>query len=199
MKTSKRGINDIIQSEGLMLKAYQDTVGVWTIGVGHAATSGRPPIPHKGMVITRKEAEDILSSDLAFFETIVRKYLGDNLPQHVFDGATSFVLNTGGHTRDGKPASWFALYRQGKMAEAEKSFLSWRFPPEIMGRRKREADLIFRGKYFTPVVGSEPSVKPSEKPVQPVPTPTVPQVPEVKKTDLWSFLSRLFTSLFGKK
>ncbi len=43
--------------EGCRLKAYQDTVGVWTIGYGH--TGG----VKKGDVITQKEAEDLLLED----------------------------------------------------------------------------------------------------------------------------------------
>lgn len=43
--------------EGCRLNAYQDTVGVWTIGYGH--TGG----VKKGDKITQKEAEDLLLQD----------------------------------------------------------------------------------------------------------------------------------------
>ena len=35
MNISANGIKLIQQFEGLRLKAYQDAVGVWTIGYGH--------------------------------------------------------------------------------------------------------------------------------------------------------------------
>ncbi len=34
MRTSQRGLNLIKSFEGLRLQAYQDSVGVWTIGYG---------------------------------------------------------------------------------------------------------------------------------------------------------------------
>ncbi len=148
MKTSPRGIEDLVLSEGIRLKAYRDSVGVWTIGVGHAATSGAPPIPRAGMTITRQEALDILARDLARYEADVNAVL-PNVPQHVFDGAVSFHFNTGAIKR----ASWVAAYKRGDMAEAERLFMLYKKPPEIIGRRRREADLIFRGKYLSKPVG----------------------------------------------
>ena len=143
---SQRGINDLIHSEGFRTDAYRDSVGVWTIGVGHAATSGRPPIPHAGMTITKDEAMRILASDLAeAYEPQVRQEFGP-VAQHVFDGAVSFHFNTGAIGR----ASWVDKYKAGMIAEARHAFMAWNKPPEIVGRRTREAALIFDGKYFSP-------------------------------------------------
>lgn len=164
MKTSPQGIEDLVLSEGLRLKAYRDSVGVWTIGVGHAATSGRPPIPKSGMTITRQEALDILASDLAAYEKDVNAVL-PNVPQHVFDGAVSFHFNTGAIKR----ASWVGKYKAGDMKGARAAFMQWRKPPEIIGRRTREAELIFEGKYR-----SKAPAAPAPTPVpQPIPTPPV--------------------------
>jgi lysozyme len=149
MKTSPRGIEDLVLSEGLRTKAYRDSVGIWTIGVGHAATSGKPPIPKAGMTITRQEALDILARDLAEREVTVSRVLGP-VPQSVFDGAMSFHFNTGKI----KVASWVAAYKRGDMKEAERLFMLYNKPSEIIGRRKREADLIFRGKYHSKPTGA---------------------------------------------
>ena len=161
MKTSPRGIEDLVLSEGLSLKAYKDSVGVWTIGVGHAATSGKPPIPRPGMTITEAEAKRILAADLAEREATVSAVLGD-VPQHVFDGAMSFHFNTGAIQR----ASWVRAFKRGDRAEAERLFMLYNKPPEIVGRRKREADLIFRGKYRSgPVAPPAPAPPPSGDPI----------------------------------
>jgi lysozyme len=168
MKTSPRGIEDLVLSEGLRLKAYRDSVGVWTIGVGHAATSGAPPIPKAGMTITRQEALDILARDLVRYEKDVNAVL-PNVPQHVFDGAVSFHFNTGAIKR----ASWVNSYKRGDMAAARAAFMTWRKPPEIIGRRTREADLIFKGKYHSKPVG------------EPV-TPVDPSSPILRKGDGFS-------------
>ena len=111
MKTSPRGIEDLISSEGLRLTAYRDSVGVWTIGYGHAATSGRAPIPKAGMTITKQEAMDILKRDLAeAYEPAVNAVL-PNVPQHVFDGAVSFHFNTGAIRK----AAWVGKYKAGPL------------------------------------------------------------------------------------
>lgn len=46
MNISKAGLDLIKEFEGLRLSAYQDSVGVWTIGYGHTRTAKR------GMSIT---------------------------------------------------------------------------------------------------------------------------------------------------
>jgi lysozyme len=45
--------------EGLRLVAYQDTVGVWTIGYGHTG-----PEVKRGLVWTREKAETVLIEDV---------------------------------------------------------------------------------------------------------------------------------------
>lgn len=170
MKTSQRGINDLILSEGLRTTAYKDSVGVWTIGVGHTAAAG-PPAPKAGMVITRQGAIDLLTTDLVKYEATVNRVL-PGIPQHVFDGAVSFHFNTGAIAR----ATWPKLYKAGKLKEAKSSFLTWNKPPEIMKRRKRESALIFDGVYATPAVTQGAS--------QTAPAPALsPPPPDIPATD----------------
>lgn len=168
MKTSQRGINDLILSEGLETKAYRDSTGTWTIGVGHTAAAG-PPAPKAGMTITRQQAVDLLAADLAKYEATVNKVL-PNVPQHVFDGAVSFHFNTGAIAR----ASWPRLYKSGDMKDARASFLTWSKPPEIVKRRRREAALIFDGVYVTAPVAQDAS----EAAPKPVPSPQPPATPK---------------------
>ena len=51
-------IEDLKRDEGLRLTAYKDTVGVWTVGYGHAHVA-------PGTVWTREEAERMLRLDAA--------------------------------------------------------------------------------------------------------------------------------------
>ena len=41
MKINAAGLDLIKRWEGLRLTAYQDSVGIWTIGYGHTARQGR--------------------------------------------------------------------------------------------------------------------------------------------------------------
>lgn len=84
----------LIAHEGMVLRAYKDIAGIWTIGVGHTAMAG-PPAPFPGMSITRAEAEEILSRDLVKFEKRVLKTVKVPLTQHEFDALVSFDFNTG--------------------------------------------------------------------------------------------------------
>ena len=145
MKTSPRGIDDLVLSEGLRLKAYRDSGGIWTVGVGHTSAAG-PPQVVGGLTITEAEAKEILARDLAKFEARVNKIF-PNVPQHVFDGAVSFDFNTGAINT----ASWPTHYKAGRLDSAERALKLWNkvkgtVVPGLTKRRAHEADLIFRGR-----------------------------------------------------
>lgn len=57
------GLELVKKSEGLNLSAYQDCVGVWTIGWGHTGKVDGVPVK-KGMKISREKAEELLKNDL---------------------------------------------------------------------------------------------------------------------------------------
>jgi lysozyme len=90
MKTSDKGVAFIALHEGVVTKAYRDSVGVWTIGVGHTAAAGAPK-PARGMTITRDQALAIFAHDLGKFETRVSQAL-PGVPQHAYDAGASFDL-----------------------------------------------------------------------------------------------------------
>jgi lysozyme len=57
---SDQGLALTEQFEGLQLTAYQDPVGVWTIGYGHTGADVQP-----GLTITQQQASDLLLQDVA--------------------------------------------------------------------------------------------------------------------------------------
>ena len=88
MRISKQGLDFIKSFEGLRLKSYQDSIGVWTIGWGH--TRG----VKKGQVITKEQAEQFILDDLAPIEKHLSADLAsDNVTQHEFDALCSFCFN----------------------------------------------------------------------------------------------------------
>lgn len=89
MKTSNIGLALIREFEGLRLTAYQDAVGVWTIGYG--ATRG----VKKGQKITEPQAEELLREDVARFEPEVLRLVKVPLSQAQFDALVSFAYNLG--------------------------------------------------------------------------------------------------------
>lgn len=90
MKTSTNGVNLIQQFEGLRLQAYQDSVGIWTIGYGHTGADVKP-----GLKISQDQATSLLEKDLARFEAGVNKLVSVPLTQNQFDALVSFSYNLG--------------------------------------------------------------------------------------------------------
>ncbi|MBX4335526.1 lysozyme [Bartonella raoultii] len=93
-KISKEGLELIKQWEGLRLEAYRDEACVWTIGYGHTSYAGKPLV-HKGMCITKEQAEEILCKDLEQFEHAVEQFVMVSLTDAQFAALVSFCYNVG--------------------------------------------------------------------------------------------------------
>ena len=89
MQLSKTGIELLKHFEGCELKAYQDSVGVWTIGYGH--TKGI----YEGLEITQSEAEKMLVDELPEYEGYITDKIVPRLQQHDFDALVCWVYNLG--------------------------------------------------------------------------------------------------------
>ena len=90
MKTSDNGIRLITSFEGCKLSAYQDAVGVWTIGFGH--TAGVRP----GMVIDSDTAILLFKEDLKKYEANVNKFMPIyHFTQNQYDAMVSYAYNIG--------------------------------------------------------------------------------------------------------
>ena len=88
MKASQLLINKLKEFEGCKLVAYQDAVGVWTIGIGH--TTG----VKKGQKITLQQAEVLCKGDLLKVETYLNS-LKIPFTQGQFDALCDFAFNFG--------------------------------------------------------------------------------------------------------
>ena len=83
-------IDHIKKWEQLRLKAYLPTPhDRWTIGWGHTGTA------EKGMVITEKQAEKLLRSDLKWVEKVIHEFVDVSLTQKQFDALAGLVFNIG--------------------------------------------------------------------------------------------------------
>lgn len=148
MQTSAAGVAAIEAEEGVVLKAYRDVVGVWTIGAGLTAASGVVK-PKAGMVIHRGEATNLLQTALRRnYEPAVARTM-PSTRQHEFDAAVSFHFNTGAIAR----ATWVKLWKTKAAPAAIRTGLAaWnkgggKVLPGLVNRRAREADMLLQGKY----------------------------------------------------
>lgn len=92
MKTSTNGIDLICSFEGLRLKAYDDGVGVWTIGYGTTVINGRKV--KKGDTCTAEQAKSYMAQDLMQFESAVNQ-VKVPLNQNQYDALVSLTYNIG--------------------------------------------------------------------------------------------------------
>ena len=91
---SQAGINLIKQFEGKKLKAYQDIVGVWTVGYGTTYILGQPVQANRE--ITEEEAEKFLTDDLKNrFLPAVKRSVRTLVTQSMVDALCCFVYNVG--------------------------------------------------------------------------------------------------------
>lgn len=84
------GLTLIKSFESLSIKAYQDQVGIWTIGFGHTG-----PEVAKGMEITVTEASTLLERDLDNAEKGVDESLEVHVNDNQFAALVSLAFNIG--------------------------------------------------------------------------------------------------------
>lgn len=92
--TSNVGINLISSFEDTKLKAYDDGVGVWTIGTGTTIYPNGVKVK-KGDTCTLEQAKTYFAHDLKRFEATVNKLVKVPLSQNQFDAVVSLVYNIG--------------------------------------------------------------------------------------------------------
>jgi lysozyme len=93
VKISNTGIKLIRGFEELRLKAYDDGVGVWTIGYGTTVING--VAVKKGDTCTLEQAKAYMAQDLKKFESAVNTAVKVPLNQNQFDALVSLTYNIG--------------------------------------------------------------------------------------------------------
>lgn len=147
MNISEEGINLIKKFEGCKLEAYQDAVGVWTIGYGHTKNV------HEGQVIKQKEAESMLVHELLEYCHHVEKALEVELTQNQFDALVSWTYNLGPTNLN--RSTMLKVINANNMSEVPTQIKRWnkaggKILDGLVRRRKAEA-LMFEGKDWTEV------------------------------------------------
>jgi lysozyme len=140
VKISDQGIQLLIEREDLRTKAYLDTVGVPTIGVGHTG-----PEVYIGLEWTREKCVEVFHADLAKFEDAVNTGVKVDLLQHQFDALVSFSFNVG--IGGFLSSTLLKKINLNDFEGAAAQFDRWHIPEEIISRRNGEREQ-FRGTQF---------------------------------------------------
>jgi GH24 family phage-related lysozyme (muramidase) len=87
LRTSRAGLELIKSFEGFRDGAIRLPDGRWTIGYGHVRSA------REGLIISQKDAEDLLVHDLGVIESAINSLVFTPLNQNQFDALVSLVFN----------------------------------------------------------------------------------------------------------
>ena len=137
---SNKGLALTKSFEGLRLEAYQDSVGVWTVGYGHTG-----PGVAEGMTVTDAEAEALLLADLADAVRCVNRKVTATISQGQFDAMVDFCFNAG--SGNFLQSTLLRKVNSGDFAGAAAQFGLWvhaggEVVPGLVRRRKAEAEMF---------------------------------------------------------
>ena len=118
---------------------------MWTWGVGVTSASGHGVERYKDNPQTIERVLEIFGwlVQHKYLPAVLKAFKGRELTEEQLAAAVSFHYNTGAIGR----ASWVKSWLAGNVNTASRQFLEWRRPPEILGRRTKERDLFFTGKW----------------------------------------------------
>lgn len=149
MKINQAGLNLIKEFEGKRLKAYKDSVGVWTIGYGTTARAGVGIEPAAGMKITEAEAEFYLEKGVNKFAAQIAPKIIVPINENEFAAFVSLSYNIGPSAFSRSSA--LRHFNAGDKAKAAASILLWnKAGGKVLNGlvRRRHAE---RALFLTPV------------------------------------------------
>jgi lysozyme len=138
MGIAKSTLEFVIKEEGFRTRAYFDTKGLMTIGVGHLI---KPDEEHlRTDTLTTEQVQELLRGDLQWCDEAITQAVNAPLTQNQYDALCSLCFNIG--TTHFRESTVVRKINEGDLAGAADAFLMWNKPPELEGRRKRERALF---------------------------------------------------------
>jgi lysozyme len=139
MTYSEDGLHLTEQFEGCKLDAYQDSVGVATIGYGHTRNVTM------GMTCTQEQAEQWLQEDVQSAADAVNRLVTVELTQQEFDALVDFTFNLGAGNL--QSSTLLRLLNSGDYTGAAAEFQKWdkaggQVLAGLLRRRQAEADMF---------------------------------------------------------
>lgn len=151
MKPSNDCIELIKSFEGLRLKSYKDSAGVYTIGYGTTRMNGHAIFPRA--TITPEQAESLLLLEVENIAQKVMDRVHVPITQSMLDALVSLAYNIGTHFLD--HSTLIQVLNERKWVDAADEFLKWdkitnprtnkkRRLSGLTRRRKAERELFMR-------------------------------------------------------
>jgi lysozyme len=128
----------ITKEEGYRNKAYKDTKGLWTIGVGHLIKSDEQHLINA--TLTDEQVKELLKSDLKWCSEAVETSVKVPLTQKQFDALYSLCFNIGETAF--KKSTVVRRLNANDYKGAADAIEMWNKPAVLIPRRKREKALF---------------------------------------------------------
>lgn len=113
LRYDRAGLDMTKASEGLRLTAYQDSVGVWTIGYGHTKDV------QEGDTCTPEQADEFLQRDISEAERYVHDLVNVPITQGQYNALVDFTFNLGSGNLAKSSLLRYLNQRQYGLADAE--------------------------------------------------------------------------------
>jgi lysozyme len=128
----------ITKEEGVRNKAYKDSKGLPTIGVGHLIKADEPHLLNA--TLTDEQVKELLKSDLKWCSDAVESSIKVPLTQKQFDALYSLCFNIG--ETNFKKSTVVKRLNAGDYKGAADAIEMWNKPAVLINRRKREKALF---------------------------------------------------------
>jgi lysozyme len=138
MAIAKSTLSFITKEEGYRNKAYKDSKGLWTIGVGHLIKADEQHL--LTATLTDQQVEDLLKSDLKWCSEAVESSVKVPLTQAQFDALYSLCFNIGETAF--KKSTVVRKINENDLPGAADAILMWNKPEVLKKRRERERALF---------------------------------------------------------
>ena len=138
MAIAESTLSFITREEGVKNRAYKDSKGLDTIGVGHLIRPGEQHL--LTATLSDQEVKDLLKSDLKWCSDTVEGAVRVPLQQAQFDALYSLCFNIGPTAF--KNSTVVRKLNAGDYKGAADAILMWNKPAVLEKRRKRERELF---------------------------------------------------------
>ena len=138
-------IDLIKQFEGFRPEAYQDSVGVWTIGYGTTRINGQPVT--QGMTITKDQALQLVKQEVNKLWSRIESITKVNLNDNQMNALVDFAYNLGFNAL--KTSTLMKYVNESQFDKAADEFDRWVFAggkvlPGLVKRREAERQLFLQ-------------------------------------------------------
>ena len=144
MKPPQELVDQIKRQEGLRLTAYQDTLGNWTVGIGHTPA-------FEGQTITEAEAESLLIQDLSAAQSSLLSSLpwcfSLSVPRYCVLWNMTFNMGIG-HLLEFR--LMLAAVRNANYSEAARQMMNSLWAEQVKERATELAEQMETGNWFNP-------------------------------------------------